>query len=147
MMEECLVSSYVCVCVLGVVMENEDSTFFGLYKTGLIVFWHTPRDIHKASILPFRAILKMYCALPNIMDETILEALHNTHVYVYICINVNITHIQTYVEIYIYVYISHFSHSVMSHGVYLWLHGLQHCRLPCPSPTLWTCSNSCPSSQ
>ena len=26
-------------------------------------------------------------------------------------------------------------------------HGLQHARLPCPSPTLSTCSNSCPSSQ
>ena len=26
-------------------------------------------------------------------------------------------------------------------------HGLQHARLPCPSPTLGVCSNSCPSSQ
>ena len=26
-------------------------------------------------------------------------------------------------------------------------HGLQHTRLPCPSPTLGACSNSCPSSQ
>ena len=26
-------------------------------------------------------------------------------------------------------------------------HGLQHTRLPCPSPTPRTCSNSCPSSQ
>ena len=24
-------------------------------------------------------------------------------------------------------------------------HGLQHTRFPCPSPTLWACSNSCPS--
>ena len=29
----------------------------------------------------------------------------------------------------------------------LWLHGLQHARLPCPSPTPGACSNSCPSSQ
>ena len=29
----------------------------------------------------------------------------------------------------------------------LWPHGLQHARLPCPSPTLGTCSNSCPLSQ
>ena len=29
----------------------------------------------------------------------------------------------------------------------LWPHGLQHIRLPCPSPTLGACSNSCPSSQ
>ena len=29
----------------------------------------------------------------------------------------------------------------------LQLHGLQHARLPCPSPTPRVCSNSCPSSQ
>ena len=38
-----------------------------------------------------------------------------------------------------------FSHSVMSD--YLWPHGLQHTRLPCPSPTPGVFSNSCPSSQ
>ena len=38
-----------------------------------------------------------------------------------------------------------FSHSVMSSS--LWPHGLQHARLPCPSPTPGACSNSCPSSQ
>ena len=29
----------------------------------------------------------------------------------------------------------------------LWPHGLQHARIPCPSPTPEACSNSCPSSQ
>ena len=29
----------------------------------------------------------------------------------------------------------------------LWPHGLQHARLPCPSPSLGVCSNSCPLSQ
>ena len=29
----------------------------------------------------------------------------------------------------------------------LWPHGLQHTRLPCPSPTPRACSNSCPLSQ
>jgi len=29
----------------------------------------------------------------------------------------------------------------------LWPHGLQHARLPCPSPTPGACSNACPSSQ
>ena len=38
-----------------------------------------------------------------------------------------------------------FSHSVLFDS--LWLHGLQHSRLPCPSPTPRACSNSCPSSQ
>ena len=38
-----------------------------------------------------------------------------------------------------------FSHSAVSDS--LWPHGLQHARLPCPSPTLRACSNSCPSSQ
>ena len=34
-----------------------------------------------------------------------------------------------------------FSRSVMSNS--LQLHGLQHVRLPCPSPSLGNCSNSC----
>ena len=38
-----------------------------------------------------------------------------------------------------------FSHSVESNS--LWLHGLQHARLPCLSPTPGAGSNSCPSSQ
>ena len=38
-----------------------------------------------------------------------------------------------------------FSHSVMSD--FLWPHGLQHSRLPCPSPTPGAHSDSCPSSQ
>ena len=38
-----------------------------------------------------------------------------------------------------------FSRSVMSNS--LWPHGLQHARLPCPSPTPWACSNSCPLSR
>ena len=37
-----------------------------------------------------------------------------------------------------------FSHSVMSNS--LCIHGLQHTRLPCPSPTPGAYSNSCPSS-
>ena len=38
-----------------------------------------------------------------------------------------------------------FSHSVMS--TYLWPQGLQHARLPCPSPSPRVCSNSCSLSQ
>ena len=38
-----------------------------------------------------------------------------------------------------------FSHSVMSNS--LWPHGLQHTRLPCPSPTPGVYSNWCPLSQ
>ena len=38
-----------------------------------------------------------------------------------------------------------FSCSVISNS--LQPHGLQHARLPCPSPTSRACSNSCPSSQ
>ena len=37
-----------------------------------------------------------------------------------------------------------FSPWVMSES--LWPHGLQHTRIPCPSPTPKVCSNSCPSS-
>ena len=39
----------------------------------------------------------------------------------------------------------HFSHSVVSDS--LWPHGLQHAKLPCPSPTPRACSNSCPLSR
>ena len=35
-----------------------------------------------------------------------------------------------------------FSHTVMSDS--LWPHGLQHASPPCPSPTPWVYSNSCP---
>ena len=38
-----------------------------------------------------------------------------------------------------------FSCSVVSDS--LWSHGLQHTRLPCPSPSPGACSNSCPLSQ
>ena len=38
-----------------------------------------------------------------------------------------------------------FGHSVVSDS--LRSHGLQHIRLPCPSPTSGACSNSCPSSR
>ena len=52
------------------------------------------------------------------------------------------THSCTHAHIYIPV---QFSCSVMSDS--LWTHGLQHARLPCPSPTPRACSNSCPLSQ
>ena len=38
-----------------------------------------------------------------------------------------------------------FNRSVVSN--FVWPHGLQHARLPCPSPTPRACSNSCPSSR
>ena len=38
-----------------------------------------------------------------------------------------------------------FSHLVVSNS--LWPHGLQHARLPCPSPSPGVCSNSCPLSR
>ena len=38
-----------------------------------------------------------------------------------------------------------FSHSVVSDS--LWLHGLQHTMLPCPSPSPRACSSSCPLNQ
>ena len=37
--------------------------------------------------------------------------------------------------------------SVAQSCLTLWLHGLQHARLPCPSPTPRACTNSSPSSQ
>ena len=55
------------------------------------------------------------------------------------------THTHIYIYTYIYTHIYQFSCSVMSD--LLWLHGLQHTRLPCPSPTPGACSNSRPSSR
>ena len=46
---------------------------------------------------------------------------------------------------YISIQFSEFSNSAVSSS--LQTHGLQHCRLPCPSPTPGAHSNSCPSSQ
>ena len=43
--------------------------------------------------------------------------------------------------------IAFFSSVTQSCSNSLWPHGLQHQRLPCPSPTPGACSNSCPSSQ
>ena len=47
--------------------------------------------------------------------------------------------------IYTIKYSVQFSHSVVSDS--LWPHGLQHSRLPCPSPTPGVYSNSCPLSR
>ena len=47
--------------------------------------------------------------------------------------------------LFLFHYSVQFSHSVMSNS--LWPHGLQHTRLPCPSPTSTACSNSCPLSR
>ena len=66
-----------------------------------------------------------------------------TYIYKYVCVCV-----------YIYIYISpcigmcvsvQLSRSVVSDS--LRPHGLRHTRLPCPSPTLRACSDSCPLSQ
>ena len=43
------------------------------------------------------------------------------------------------------IYLLMFSHSLVSDS--LWPHGLQHARLPCPSPSPGACSNSCPLSR
>ena len=40
-----------------------------------------------------------------------------------------------------------FSRSVMSNSLQLWPHGLQHARLPHPSPSPIACSDSCPLSR
>ena len=49
------------------------------------------------------------------------------------------------IKIFPYMNCFQFSHSVMSDS--LWPHGLQHARLPCPSPTPRSYSNSCPSNR
>ena len=46
---------------------------------------------------------------------------------------------------FIHGFVTHLSHSVMSDS--LWPHGMQHTKLPFPSPTPGACWNSCPLSQ
>ena len=47
-------------------------------------------------------------------------------------------------ELYVYIHLLLllFSCSAVCHS--LWLHEVQHARIPCPSPSPWGCSNSCP---
>ena len=47
-------------------------------------------------------------------------------------------------ELYVYTHLLLllFSCSAVCHS--LWLHEVQHARIPCPSPSPWGCSNSCP---
>ena len=49
------------------------------------------------------------------------------------------------IPLYVCQSVSQFSHSAVSDS--LWARGLQHSRLPWPSPTPGACSNSCPSSR
>ena len=63
-------------------------------------------------------------------------------IYIYNSNAIYITY--TYLCIYILniIFSVQFSCAVVSNS--LWPHGLQHVRLPCPSPTPRACSNSCP---
>ena len=61
-----------------------------------------------------------------------------------ICIYIH-KHYRYDICIYVYICMLLFSCQVMSNS--LWLHGLQHSRLPCPSLSPRVCSNSCPLSQ
>ena len=90
-----------------------------------------------------------------------------------LCVNMTVTQIKHYTQVYLWrcfsrwdgipvgglsrlpssvwvgiiqpVSVNQFSYSVVSNS--LQPHGLQHARLPCPSPTSGACSNSCPLSQ
>ena len=68
---------------------------------------------------------------------------HSTQIRGNICVNLPPEIIPCHIWHYIY-WRCPFSHSVVSDS--LWNHGLQHTRLPCPSPTPRAFSNSCLSS-
>ena len=53
------------------------------------------------------------------------------------------TNLNSHIVIYWWWHFVHFNHSVVSSSFQP--HGLQHTRLPCPSPTPRACANSCPS--
>ena len=80
------------------------------------------------------------------MNEIITQHTLNLHVYA-VCPSIQLSHSvmsDSFVKHLFKPFINisvQFSHSVMSNS--LW-HGLQHARLPCPSPTSRAYSNSCP---
>ena len=87
----------------------------------------------------FKHVIKLFCYSLYLI-ALFLDSKHtymHTHIY---------TYIDTYIHIYIYIYtdvlVVVFIHQVMSDS--LQLHGLQHTRLPYPSPSPSVCSNSCP---
>ena len=75
--------------------------------------------------------------------------LANSLSYIHMCLCVCVWHIHEYMYCVINIYVQfssvHFSHSVVSDSRRP--HGLQHTRLPCPSPKPGACSNSCPLSR
>ena len=120
-----------------------------LFFAVLELFYYIPfygRVIHLMDVstlfaLPFTCSwafsLFSTCVLKN-------TAARNIGVQVYIW-----TPVLNYLDVYLGVELAkhmiiQFSHSVTSNS--LWPYGLQHTRLPYPSPTPGACSNSCPSS-
>ena len=76
----------------------------------------------------------------------------NLSLSLYVCVCVCVCVYIYNLSIYIYIDISVQFHSVIQSSsslscVSLWPHGLQYASLPCPSPTLGLCLNSCASSQ
>ena len=93
-------------------------------------------------------------------------ALRRSTVYlcVYLCLSECVSVLYVYIKLYHFLYIIIFWHlkkpfllrrdspslrccSVAKLCLILWPHRLQHARLPCPSPSPWVCSNSCPLSR
>ena len=80
------------------------------------------------------SVLGSICWLTTMEFENLSPSLHTTQAHIYM-----------YPIILFLIYSVEFSHSVVSNS--LWSHGLQHTKLPCPSPTPGPCANLCPSSR
>ena len=78
------------------------------------------------------SVLGGICWLTTMEFENSSPSLHTTQAHICMC-----------PIILFLIYSVEFSRSVVSDS--LWPHGLQHTRLPCPSPTPGACANLCPS--
>ena len=90
------------------------------------------------SYLPFVSENKTWLEKLN-MTRMSLENLHK--------ISWFLSSVNTFMPVshYHFISVQLLNHSVTSD--FLWPHGLQHARLPCPAPTPGACSNSCPLSR
>ena len=109
---------------------------------------YTWRWSHESLFIKLGGILDLIhsCSMPDLFKEFIILLVSYYSVYIPIsfpgnnfCRSMNIYYNMIRKQNDISV---QFSHSVVSDC--LQLHGLQHARLPCPSPTARACSNSCP---
>ena len=111
--------------------------FFWIFKKDFTLFW---RIVDSQCCVSFRCRAKWFSYTHQVYTPVILT--RYTHQVYIPGIHTQVIHTSYAHQVYIPV---QFSRSVLSDS--LRPHGLQHARLPCPSPSPGACSNSCPLNQ